>query len=407
MKTLIEDLIRVSLVLLLLLTYVLEPMEVYAESKATTLAELRQELKTLQNQKQNNQNQVSGTKSEINKKNEEIANAYSSIEKAENDIEIAKQEIEDSNKEIEELTAKTKKMLSMYVVTKNQDVYLEYISGASSISDLIMRSDAIENIVSYNKDNITKLEELINTNEALQIDLLNKQDDLQKDIATYQTKVASLKNNLSQLVEITEDIDDQIKNQQALIKWYEDIGCKDNQNLDECVNMANNTGWLKPLIKARVTSLYGYRVDPISGKYSLHNGIDLAGNVEGTKIYSATSGYVAAVTPKSSCGGNKVYVHSVVNGVKYTITYCHLLTVSVKVGDILSNQSIIGTVGGGSGTKSWDKCSTGAHLHFGVSKGYYLGSGTSSYSTYVANSMKPPGFPGKGVWFYSRTQWFN
>ena len=78
--------------------------------------------------------------------------------------------------------------------------------------------------------------------------------------------------------------------------------------------------------------MWGYRIHPTKGYYKFHNGIDL-GIGEGTKIYAAASGTVAAITKKSSCGGNKVYVHSYVNGKAYTHYYFHLLKIDVKVGD--------------------------------------------------------------------------
>ena len=81
----------------------------------------------------------------------------------------------------------------------------------------------------------------------------------------------------------------------------------------------------------------------------------------------------------------------------------------MKVGDTVTKQTVIGSVGGGGSTLKvnggWDTCSTGWHLHYGVTKGFYLGGGPegySSYSKYVANSFQPPALPAYGVWFYSR-----
>ena len=62
-----------------------------------------------------------------------------------------------------------------------------------------------------------------------------------------------------------------------------------------------------------------------------------------------------------------------------------------KVGDIVTITSVIGTVGGG---ESYDNCSTGAHLHFGILKGW------SGYTYYnPRNYIK---FPGLGSRFTTR-----
>ena len=92
-------------------------------------------------------------------------------------------------------------------------------------------------------------------------------------------------------------------------------------------------------------------------------------------------------------------------GKTYTAMYVHVLDINVSVGDRVGPNTVIATVGGGSKTWNWDmkgKCTTGTHLHFQLSEGVNL-----SVSSNDAHSIEPPGFPNKGVWFYSRTQWFD
>ncbi len=394
---------KVLLVLLLVVTFVTGPINVNAKA-AETLGDLRNELKALQKEKKDNENKKHNTQAEINNKNEAVKQANDDIIQAENDIEAAKIKIAESEVEIEKISTETEELLRFMQVMNGENAYLEYITGASTMTEMIMRLKAVDQITTYNREQLDKLKELIKQNEQLQIDLAAKQVELENKISEYEKRIASLGKDLSELAEISEDIDDQIKNQKALIQSYEDMGCKENQKLSECVDIAKNAGWLKPLVKGRVTSLWGYRKHPTKGTYKFHNGIDL-GIGEGTKIYSAASGTVAAITKKSSCGGNKVYVHSYVNGKAYTHYYFHLLKINVSVGDKVTTDTVIGTVGGGKSTQVYDECTTGAHLHFGIAKGFYLGGGKegySSYSKFTSNSINPPGFPGKGVWFYSR-----
>lgn len=398
--------LRILLVFLLVATFVTGPTNVNAKA-AETLADLRDELSALQKQKKNNENKKHNTQAEINSKSAAVAQANKDIEQAENDIEAAKIKIVESQKDIERISKETEELLRFMQIMNGENAYLEYVTGASSITEMIMRLEAIDQITTYNRESLDNLKDLIKQNEQLQVDLAAKQIELEDKIVEYEKRIDSLGQDLSELAEISEDIDDQIKNQKALIQSYEDMGCKENQKLSECVNIAKNAGWLKPLVKGRVTSLWGYRLHPTKGYYKFHNGIDL-GIGEGTKIYSAAAGTVAAITKKSSCGGNKVYVHSYVNGKAYTHYYFHLLKINVKVGDKVTTDTIIGTVGGYSTSDDrggYDECTTGAHLHFGIAKGFYLGGGSegySSYSKFTSNSINPPGFPGKGVWFYSR-----
>ena len=396
----------ILLVILLLVAFVTGPINVNAKA-AETLADLRKELTALQKQKKDYDSQKKNTQAEINNKTSAVAQANKDIEQAENDIEASKIKITESQAEIKKISAETEELLRFMQIMNGENAYLEYVTGASSITEMIMRLEAIDQITTYNRESLDKLKELIKQNEQLQVDLAAKQVELEAKIVEYENKINSLGKDLSELAEVTEDIDDQIKNQKALIQSYEDMGCKENQKLSECVNIAKNAGWLKPLKKGRVTSLWGYRLHPTKGYYKFHNGIDL-GISEGTKIYAAAAGTVAAITKKASCGGNKVYVHSYVNGKAYTHYYFHLLKINVSVGDKVTTDTIIGTVGGYSTSDDrggYDECTTGAHLHFGIAKGFYLGGGAegySSYSKFTSNSINPPGFPGKGVWFYSR-----
>jgi murein DD-endopeptidase MepM/ murein hydrolase activator NlpD len=299
--------------------------------------------------------------------------------------------------------------MAFFELMSNNDSTYEYITNSSSMTELIMRQEAVNLVSSSFENKLKTLEGEIVSLEKQELELKALQIQLEKDIVTYESKLKKLNYNLSSLVEITEDIDDQIKNQKALISYYEGIGCKENQSLDECEGIANNRGWLKPLVKGYISSDFGYRKDPITGaNSSFHNGIDIAVG-DGTKVYSATNGRVAAITVRSSCGGNKVYVYSKVDGQNYTVIYLHLLRIDVKVGQAVTTETIIGLSGGGSTSYKrggYDTCTTGAHLHFGVAKGFYL-TDYHSYASLVAKSIKPPGFPGKYGTFYSRTQWFN
>lgn len=395
---------RIFLIILLIVPYFLKPVNVSAK-EAETLRELREQLKKLQNEKTATDNSKKQTQAEIQANRNSVYKANKEIEQAEVDIKEAEEEIVASNKEIEVTTAETEELLKYTQIMQGNSAYIEYVSGASSLTDMIMRLSAVEQIADYNQEKLEELEELIRYNEQLKIDLKAKEENLKAKIVTYEQSIETLGVDLTKLTEFADDINDQIKNQKNLIQSYVDMGCKEDQLLTECVAISNNSGWKKPLSKGIITSNWGYRVSPITGVRKFHHGVDIGGNGEGTNVYAAASGTVAAITVKSSCGGNIVYIHSYVNGKPYTHYYAHLLSYNVKVGQKVTTATVIGKVGGGSKTRSWDRCSTGAHLHFGISNGFYLGGGAGSYYSYnsfVAKSVKPPGMPNKGSWFYNR-----
>ena len=397
----------VKIITLFCLLFVL----INVNAQANTLKDLKDELQALIDEKNENDAQKSKTQSQINAENNRISNAHNEVEQAENEIATAKAQIESSTKEIEETKEKSEELLAFYQIVSNDNTLLDYIGGASTATDVVMRADAISQIISYTQNELKKMESLIEENEDLQVSLVKKQNELNEKIKTYEDSLASLKNDLSSLVEVTLDISQQITAQQKLIKYYEDLGCKDNQTLSSCISIANSSQFLRPTVRGYVSSGFGWRSFYLNGKpYSdYHPANDVAGNAGGTAVYATAAGTVAAVISKAKCGGNQVYIHVRVKGVAYTLTYAHLKDVYVKVGDTVTQQTVIGTVGGGGSTLKanggWDTCSTGWHLHYAVTKGFYLGGGSegySSYSKYVANSIQPPSLPAYGTWYYSR-----
>lgn len=107
-----------------------------------------------------------------------------------------------------------------------------------------------------------------------------------------------------------------------------------------------------------LSSPYGMRYHPISGNYTMHNGVDFAAYL-GTPTYAAKSGVVT--TARYGAGwGNYVVIN---HGDGFSTLYAHFDTIKVSEGDIVSQGQIIGTVGSTGN-------STGPHLHFTM---YYNG----------------------------------
>lgn len=405
MKKSVDCIIRCIFILLVIFGYTFSSINVEAMTvkEGTTLADLRANLKALQKEKKDNENKKKKTESEINANKNNIGQANKEIENANVEISKITEEIEKTNTDINNLKEDTKELLIMYQKLQNENEYISYITGASTMTELVMRKDVVDLLTNANQEKIDKLELQIRNREKMSVQLEKYQVTLNKKIETFNSNIYELGRDLDELVEGAEDIDSEIAGVKELINYYEKVGCKEDEDLVACVNIANNMGWIRPLTKGKITSAFGWRIHPTKGGYKFHNGIDIGGNGEGTKIYSSAAGIVGKITRKSSCGGNMVYIWAYVKGVPYTIVYMHLLNVYVNVGDSVTTSTVIGTVGGGAGTKSYDKCSTGAHLHYGVSKNnHYLKSKSETYTKFTANMIDPPGFPSYGSWFYSR-----
>ena len=393
-------------IIVLLLTIILFIPNVFA-TNARTLGELKSELAALKTKKANQEYKKKRTNNEIESARNNIYTSQNEITQNREKIENAKKEVKELNNEIASTKESIKRLINSYELLQGDNIYLEYIFQAESYADLVYRYEVVNQILGYNNSQIESWESKVTYNEQLQVDLAKQEEELNKKIASLESSIDSLGSDLEKISDITMDIQEQIDGINSLIKYYEGLGCKDNQDLNECVSVKGDTMFRKPLIKGTITSYFGYRIDPIRGSYRFHSGTDIGGNAEGTNVYATANGVVGMIidnTSKKICGGRQVYIYHTINGKKYTSGYMHLLDISVKVGDKVTSETVIGHVGGGRKTQSWESCSTGAHLHFMLGYGWY-GSTYSSYSTWISNlfdAKKTLNLPNKYTYWYSR-----
>lgn len=396
---------RIIKIICIVLISILFIPNVYA-AEEETLGDLRKTYEKLLAEKNANDKKTQAAKDEIAKKEAAIRQAEQDISKAKIEQGEAEAAIEESNENIENLKIESEKVLLYMQQMQSKNVYVEYVTGASSMTEMIMRMEAVNQVTAYIQETTKNLEKEIARNETLRLELIEKQEQLDKQIIAYQNTISKLYTNIDEYDKFALSIDDQVKMAKDNYEANKKI-CKDNLGktddsvkLNDCTNVPTNGGWLKPLTSGVITSTIGSRW----GSY--HNALDIGGNAEGTKIFAAAAGRVAGVLERTSCGGNRVYIYVDVKGHKYTTFYYHLLKINVKVGDIVDQNTVIGTVGGGRSTSStyggYDTCTTGAHLHFGVADGWY------AYHVGKGYVITPPGFPNReGYRFSSRTDFYN
>ena len=122
--------------------------------------------------------------------------------------------------------------------------------------------------------------------------------------------------------------------------------------VDKLENAAVPSG--NPVAAGWISSGFGKRVDPISGKRVLHKGLDLAGKM-GTEIYAVAKG-VVTWSGKQKGYGNVVQID---HGHGYVTRYAHNKNNLVKVGDKVEKGQLIALMGS-------TGRSTGNHVHFEV-----------------------------------------
>ena len=111
-----------------------------------------------------------------------------------------------------------------------------------------------------------------------------------------------------------------------------------------------------PLRESVLTSSYGMRVSPITGKNKFHSGVDLAAP-KGTEVFACGHGVV------QKTGWDNVYGYYVIvqHDSNRSSFYAHLSKILVTKEDKVNTKTCIGKVGS-------TGASTGPHLHFEIRK---------------------------------------
>lgn len=125
-------------------------------------------------------------------------------------------------------------------------------------------------------------------------------------------------------------------------------GTKDLQNVNLSVNL------FEPLESGKITSKFGTRNDPITGKESTHNGLDI-GAESGKPIYAVLSGTIKKAEKIGGYGNCVIIDH----GNNIETLYAHCKSLEVLPGDSVKRGQEVALVGS-------TGRSTGSHLHFEI-----------------------------------------
>lgn len=340
------------------------------QSYEAQIAKLNQQMETLQSQ-------ISSAKSDIDK-------TIAQKEKIDAELNILIQKIDITNALVAELTAniETKngeisdseiEYQKKYEIFKerlrvaHEDGKISYIAmlfGAESISDFLSRVDRVGAMLEYDtkvmselkteKSNLESAKTVYEEQKKAQEEYLSllKEDEAaleakKDEAATYYAKLQSNKEYYITLYEKQLAAEEQL--QKELQAYLKELERQQNNKF-----VGGTFMWPVPLSYTRVSSPYGSRPNPFTGKPEFHNGIDIPAGY-GTDIYASNSGTVTIATSHWSYGNYIMVDH----GGGYATLYAHCSKLLVSKGDKVKKGDVIAKVGS---TGS----STGNHLHFSL-----------------------------------------
>lgn len=286
-------------------------------------------------------------------------------------IENTKEQIAQKELELEEATLNTEAYRDAFqkrarIMYENGGTsYLEVLFGSTGFGDFLERLEIVSQIVSYDRgvlNDYVKNQQIIQNSKAEQEALLARQEIDQQSLEYRQEEIELLLEKQQLLIDrISADEATAQKAYAAAEKKYEEEERKAQEEIRRSTvsYVGNYKGgkfaWPAPS-GTRITSQFGYRTHPISGRSnSYHRGIDISTDY-GTNIVAGEAGVVAIAKYNSSYGRYIVINHG--NG--YTTLYAHNSQLLVSVGDTVSRGQVIAKAGSTGN-------STGPHCHFEVS----------------------------------------
>lgn len=123
------------------------------------------------------------------------------------------------------------------------------------------------------------------------------------------------------------------------------------RRIDEAVMLSGH-----PVLQGYVSSPFGRRIDPLTGRVSVHKGVDFAAKA-GSDVVAVGAGVVTFAGRRNGYGNTVEISHA--DG--YVTLYAHNRSNTVQVGDLVQRGQAIATVGS-------TGRSTGNHVHFEVSR---------------------------------------
>lgn len=339
-----------------------------------TLGDLESELKNKENELSSNKEQQKLTEDEMKGITSNLISIQATINQIQTDTKNIEADIVNLNNDIALKNEEIKRIMNYVQVSSGDSVYLDYMMGAQDFTDFIYRSAVSEQLAKYNTELIDSYNKAIETNNKRKVELANKRSELANKQVLLQSEYEKLGSRMSEYDDMEISITDEVKSLQELVKIYKDRGCTSDQDISTCgkAQLPSTTAFYRPLVSGYLTSWFGWRGCSDSRVSCYHSGLDFStSNKNNTPVYAIGSGMVASLTFKSSCGGNMVFIHHKTrNGTTYTSVYMHLYKINVSKGDLVTKDTVIGIMGGGS-TTPWDRCSTGAHTHLGIATGLY------------------------------------
>ena len=349
--------------ILLMLTFAVET----SLASAATLSQIRNNIKNKQQELNESRakekslgDQVNSLEQQINSKQSDIDELEASISEAQAKLETLEVELaaaeEKVNTQNENLNARLRNMY------KNGSVgFIDVLMDSGSFSEFLNNLSLVEKVYTSDQDVLEELQKAYDEIDAKKKEIETLQAELSESKATMEEQKSSLEADKASVekkkseiaadsAETQRELDKLEADAQALTSSIRNSGSSSSSSKYNGGIMA----WPVPSCHT-ISSGYGGRIHPTTGKYKFHGGLDIPGSY-GSAIVAANSGKVIWAGNRGDSYGNYVIID---HGGGVSTLYGHSSKVLVSTGQSVSRGQRIANVGS-------TGRSTGPHCHFEV-----------------------------------------
>ena len=344
-------------------------------ANAATYAELQAKRKNLATSTSNAKKEIEKLKNKQNSLEDEMAildkgldSMQAEYDSAKEDLDFLTERLNEAQAELDAATEQREAQFNLlgdrmkFLQQKGSSGYLEILLEAESFSDLFLRMQYVNDIMGYDKEILDEL-------QAIQDTIQERTDEIAENHAEQQAVVDIQKEKMDEMEAVVAQKKALMKSYESDVAKYEKL-VKANEANDAAILRQMNassspartyTGngkfqWPVPA-SSRISSEYGYRTSPISGKREFHNGLDIPAPY-GSAIVATEAGTVTYSGWMNGYGYTIIIDH----GSGITSLYGHNSSLVAKKGAKVSKGQTVAKCG----STGW---STGNHCHFTISKG--------------------------------------
>ena len=229
-----------------------------------------------------------------------------------------------------------------YMEEQGEVSYWSILFSSADFSDLLDNTMMVQEIMDYDNqimDQLIALREQIESDKA-ELETARQakaeQEAAQANLQAQESEVDALLSQIS-------NQEDELEAREAQLRAASDaataeIAAAERELAAQIANVPSESGFLWPLPgRYNLSSLFGSRKHPITGKANNHTGIDIPAS-SGTSILAAKSGVVTTSTYNNSYGNYVVVSHS--DGT--STLYAHMVRRNCSKGDTVSQGQVIG-----------------------------------------------------------------